>query len=1363
MQACTSDNTTLTCTMLAQNATNPGSSKVHVHRFPHSLPPPRGMSIRTQHRHRTLCASCARANLTRVLTRLLKTLPTEAGSKQQLSFGVQHRLSTERLIAAHLHRTLCGANDTCPLLSRALPDSLRRGHFMPALLGELSAPSSALPPTDALWNRNWVFCPHTQVASSSSQCMGSVPKTTWLNPRTRVAACAEQLSTHSPSSASINFCLLNQQTEKLCSKMQSWIQRTEFYLCQAAGLCEESDFFYSPTTFNLQEQEFVYDTVLRFYVQDAGLQCPAGAVNLQTQANEAEMQKCASVSIAPILLIIEQLRTAKRSIVLLFYHTTRVSFRFAEVFVAVQADTAASMAQEASNAVQAAAEALLRECTALMLVIGDFVETIGSAVLELAMSKGVGSTFKEIVMALCSVVEWIYNNLWAKVLCPIVQFVLEYIKILIDVWETVVDVLRSLGVNVHMLDSFIEFVRNTIDVISSSLNECTALPADICVLGLSVSANAEARGVLPMPTRCWSSYVTFFGDNQQLSCSVADTCKLSSLSSERIMCGACPVQSNPSIQDFACDYVTSICTCAVPQLRSSSCLVNEDCMLGDSESSCMLINDNLELSRSAVACSECQFQSMCFHTDTSDSGVCACGRRQRVFQLCTAEDTLKRNSLSLMLHNLCIYSQSSASFYDLEFQQVSVIPCQLLDPTTASCAYVVDMNIYAVRGSSRAGRRLLSADVATYTSLDPACRDALLSDALPHTRASCQTLFDMSTQTLQLLRLEKQLPPCALCSVTDAIEATRSNPLAVLRILSSSRMLITVFTRHGPAERAVHLLQTLQSGVMRAVESIVAADASALVTIAQVNGTTVVHVDEEILPPAIASALAAWVSEMLLHDANARSDDAATNTTCSAGTCKHNARRLLFFRELILAVETRVRSGWGEVDRLHEAFAQSVTQILTYRNMAEEQSVAAEQWGPAPNARDCTELQDLLRIAIRTTKGIRLGWQTLTHERNTLQRRPTESFSEAWALVAPSQQAPADEIDSLPEVSIEASGDDPLMSWAANAVNATLDALDVRPSIFYNALFSLVSAANTSFTCSYEAVQTCSNWRVRLWQGVLILLVYFSVLCLLLNAVGLTFLGALLVPFFSIIILQLCYGYEWTCLPMVPVCSWQDFHESLQAVFPLTLELPDDLKNTTRECLVQCQNFTQLCLPRYPTRKCTMSCKNTPFGYTSASHVVSWVFAEFGSGATDFVLANQHYVPFLSHQAFDTQLRQQMMTYSRASGDLISAHRICVVLSAYMLVPYLLLLLILLGLVLSLISLLSLQLFPLILLFFSLFTAASVDTEQNAYDQVEPEQEKDKQQDSTVNAQDISQNSTQIPDATQDDTEDVQEHVVDMP
>ena len=106
----------------------------------------------------------------------------------------------------------------------------------------------------------------------------------------------------------------------------------------------------------------MYDTVRRFYVEDVGLQCPSASSTLQADVNNIEMQKCASVSLSPLLLIVQPLRETKRHIVLVLYHTMRVCFRLLEVFVAVTVDAAANLAQEASNAVQVAAEALLKEC-----------------------------------------------------------------------------------------------------------------------------------------------------------------------------------------------------------------------------------------------------------------------------------------------------------------------------------------------------------------------------------------------------------------------------------------------------------------------------------------------------------------------------------------------------------------------------------------------------------------------------------------------------------------------------------------------------------------------------------------------------------------------------------------------------------------------------------------------------------------------------------------------------------------------------------------------------------------------------------------------------------------------------------------
>ena len=1338
-QTCTHRNTTLTCSMLAQNKSHPADSKVHLHDFPAAQQPGGSIDTEKGHKRRTQCTSCARANLTQVLTRLLKTLPVSTTAPKQLSFGVPHRISTERLVVAHLHRNLCGANQTCDVLARALTahsgegnlcsgrQCLRRGVFMPSLLANVSVLERSLPPTEALWSRNWVFCPHnqknnggaTQDASvDTGVCSGSIPKSVWLDPRRRTAACAQVLSADVPSSASINFCLMNAQTESLCSKMASWIQRTEQYLCQGVGLCDESDFFYSPTTFNLQEQEFVYDTVQRFYSEDAGLQCPARTrisvdnTQEQTEANDAALERCSSVLIAPLLLVAEQVRAGKRSLVLLTYHTMRVTWRVLEVFLAVTANAAAQIADTATTAVQSSVEGLLTEVTALMLVIGDFVEQIGNSVMELAMSKGVGSTFKEIILALCYVVEWIYNNIWAKITCPVIVFILDYVKICIDVWETIVNVLRTLRANVDMLMSFIEFVRTAVDVIASSLNECTPLSAEVCVLQQYVTGKASERGTLPMPTRCWSSYVTFFGDNQQLSCSAADTCKVGSLTSERVMCGACPIQTNPSIQEFACDYVTKICTCGVQQLRSSSCLVNEDCTSGDADASCLLINDNLETSRSAMLCNECQFKSMCFHSAIGDSGVCACGTRQQHFQLCTPQDAERQSALSLMLSNLCLYSSGTSSFYEVEFQQTSVIPCQLLDPTTSSCAYVVDSNMYIVRGFGRMRRRLLNAEGPTYTSMDPACRDALVSETLPNTRASCQAHFDSSSATLVLLGLDRQLPACALCSFADVIDATRSNPIAVLRVLSSATMLMTVVQRHGPAERASHLLFTLHSGITSAIQRILASDAAALVAILDENGVAQVHVDDTVVPPPIARALEGWIQEMIERDIATNATTASCRSNASAcSNVQQHPRRLLFFQELVLAVEMRVRDGWDQVDRLHEAFAQSVTQILTYRHVAQETGLGEQQWGTKnqDTAEACDELRELLQISIRVTKGIRLGWLTLTHERDNLQRQPASTLGEAWPIL----QQPDPENDVV--VDVDNNIDDKLVLLAADAVTTTLDALNVQPSIFYNFVFSMASFANTSFTCPYEAVQTCSAWRVRLWQGLIIVMLYFSVVALLVSAVGLSFISTLLVPIFSFVLLQLCYGYTWTCVPLVPVCAWQDFTESVNMLLPLTLELPDDLKKTDVVCLQRCANSSSMCLPRYPTANCTRSCKDSPFAYTSASSVFTWALAEIGPSATDYALNNSHNIPFIQHNRFNSELLSHISTLRRGSADFVRAHRLCAGLHAYMLLPYIVLFVLVVGFISTMLTLLTSQIFPVLLLVFSLFTAASAGPNQTVY------------------------------------------------
>jgi hypothetical protein len=79
-------------------------------------------------------------------------------------------------------------------------------------------------------------------------------------------------------------------------------------------------------------------------------------------------------------------------------------------------------------------------------------------------------------------------------------------------------------------------------------------------------------------------------------------------------------------------------------------------------------------------------------------------------------------------------------------------------------------------------------------------------------------------------------------------------------------MLFTVVRRHGPAERAAHLLWTLHSGLSKAVQRTADDDAASLVSVHEVDGVRVVNVDDTVLPAPIARALEGWIAEMIAQN-----------------------------------------------------------------------------------------------------------------------------------------------------------------------------------------------------------------------------------------------------------------------------------------------------------------------------------------------------------------------------------------------------------------------------------------------------------------------------------------------------------------
>ena len=116
--------------------------------------------------------------------------------------------------------------------------------------------------------------------------------------------------------------------------------------------------------------------------------------------------------------------------------------------------------------------------------------------------------------------------------------------------------------------------------------------------------------------------------------------------------------------------------------------------------------------------------------------------------------------------------------------------------------------------------------------------------------------FDANNTTLTLLGLERQLPRCAFCSLADALEAARHNPLAFLH-LANPRTLCLVLQGHGPFGQLAQLDAIVHEGV-RDVAALLAARqlaGNATGAVAVERGADELLVCVETLPPHVARAL----------------------------------------------------------------------------------------------------------------------------------------------------------------------------------------------------------------------------------------------------------------------------------------------------------------------------------------------------------------------------------------------------------------------------------------------------------------------------------------------------------------------------
>ena len=1354
IQSCTQNQTAVSCLVLKQESNQAAQSTVFWHDFPSQADSSINTPRANVHGKQTKCGQCDANHNLHVLDRFLHRHPISTSEVSQLSVGIPMRLSSARMLAAYARDIICGASNHCPALTQT-SFTWNKNLFLQSVLSHTQVQSelsnlSAV--EDRLWKRSWLFC------DKQNQCSGNVAKSTWIDPQQRSQACATGLSsasydTHIP----IVFCMLSHKTDKLCQRLTKWREDVRAILCKASGVCPQQDFFYSPTMFDIQNQEFVSTTVRQFYADTQRCSVDTRYEEMveatQRESNIDSMKNCAGIYLAFIRNLLWEIRNLAQIFIRIMFRTFQVVVEFFNMIV--------SILLPAAQVVQNSLTRLLRAINYLMDEIGNFLEELALAIRRLLTSRGFGKTFWEIVVAVCKALRWIQNEVIVKYFCPMWQFVFdffEWILVIVEGIEQVITELTKAGTGITeqvfsvmgldivneglsyaneglsyinpvnliqgletgdftpgdefwwqgLTDWLRDLIRRHRDLLCHEWTQACPCEDGQDEFGGECMSNNENgdMAALPVATRCWSTYVPYFGDTQQLSCTQADTCRRSLIDPTPIACVSCPEQPSNNFELFGCDELTKLCTCGVLKLETQMCMSNADCQVQDftdTGPACQLLNVDNELSGALLPCAQCLTQQVCYVNRGDSAGICACTHTENYFQTCAKSDT----GLSMRLHpdKLCIFDTLYARKQSdtVMFADALVTACMTLDPSNLMCSRMADLQVNYVRGFKTIGRRLLFAqtnytDTQTLLSstLDPLCLDAFSSSHLPHVAARCKENFKLSSETLELTRLDSMLKPCAFCSIADVSDAFRRHPELILHFMHYPNNALTVLQRHVFSGDVPRLMSSLMQASTVIAKMCKHENIVDLIHIELRNDTiTVASRNHRIVPPYITDTLQKFARH--LHTTHKNHERHRSN------------RHLLFWREIIESTQDEIENAWTESASIHNEFSQHISQSVNYQYASNTDSdVLVNAWPPINLDDDnqvCNDLRTLVQIFKHAFIGMHLGLKTMTNDREELQAKPAASLREAW----PSLLRTSSTEFAVPNTVLEQEPPDMLSQWSAKALKMVLSWVGVNVSDAYDIIYSIMFAAKESTICDYTAMQTCSKYDATQWQGFVIVSIWSIFIWILLEIFK---LGVIFSTFYRIafvlILYHLCFGYTWRCGPMLPICLWQDMYESLLVFFPLQFRIPDALIDDNK---AECKSYIGSENPTYPPYTCLLSCRGEPFLQQAWYDPLQWFVLEIGGVAEDWLQDNVELIPSwtgFNHNEFNNRFVNRKFEFQNSVGD-NSAQRMCAILSSYMLFPYILIFTVMLTYSIALVQLLTVQLFPTLLAVTSIFAAVTID------------------------------------------------------
>jgi len=693
-------------------------------------------------------------------------LANNATTPPEVSYGQLKRRETSRMLANDLRRRLCGNSTVCKPSSNWSLSTFWDTVYMKTF-PRIPQGNGA---NESLWSKPWVAC--NQSADGVQFCQGTIDRNTWATGN-RQQVCLDTILAQ-PISKSLaqdmDVCNLDSSLDAFCRAVQNSRYRVFEANCQYSGQCREKLFFYQPSTYHVDNSEFVRSTVQTFYNSTVTGACiPDQDTAAQILANAQNLDKCAAVSLNVLVRCIQVVRVVVDSFVELSVYAAEIILNVLQLL--------GPLTDDQKNEVGTQISALF------VLITNKFnliFQEIGDLVYEIFQQGPFGSWIIGLVEAICAFVEWLFTDVVFVVLCWAKQVILFVLGYLADGFVAILN-----GLSFGKLGYLHDDIGKAMDAVRKNI-PCEPLTLWSC--SISKNKRNNTNPTLPLPTRCWAGVEPGVSS---LACTAADTCiQLGDMT--KVVCGACPVAS--SMTRFGCDTLTKLCTCNVFPVGISACTSHQDCTLDDQDVSCRYVDSYLQPSYGNVPCTRCQ-KPICLIT-SGTVGQCSCLLRPVSLQTCsTVGMAVSPDASALCLVASDGSSQlASSNAYTVNYGTLLSAPCMLLNQaqifcmavyTSASVAtpLVVGLSILHTRRRSLLwdqgvtnGSVFLSSNSSEWDLHGEPCRSLALANASSlgilekYTLGECWRWYEIGSRLVTSANMSYAVSPFFLVSWRDLLD-----------------------------------------------------------------------------------------------------------------------------------------------------------------------------------------------------------------------------------------------------------------------------------------------------------------------------------------------------------------------------------------------------------------------------------------------------------------------------------------------------------------------------------------------------------------------------------------------------------------